>query len=43
MTKIFCKENYKFVIAMINLFYKSIVLKIFMVDTLLNIGYSLES
>jgi hypothetical protein len=37
-----CKENYKVVIIIEFLLYQSIVLKMFMVNTLLNTGYSLK-
>jgi hypothetical protein len=43
MIKKFCKENYKVVIIMRLLFNQSIVSKIFIVNTLLNIRHSLKS
>jgi hypothetical protein len=36
------KKNYKVVIIIEFMLHQNIVIKIFMVDTLLNIGYSLE-
>jgi hypothetical protein len=43
MTQILCKENYKIIIIMKFLLHQNIVLKIFLVYTILNIGYLLES
>jgi len=39
----FCKENYKVVIIMEYILHQNIVLKMFMVDALLNSGYLLKS
>jgi len=41
-TKILCKENYKVVIIIRFLLHQTIIPKIFLVNTLLNIRYSLE-
>jgi len=38
-----CEENYKIIIIMRFLLHQNIILKLFLVDTLLNIKHSLES
>jgi hypothetical protein len=43
MTKILYKENYKVVIIMRLLLHQNIILKMFLVDVLLNTRYLLES
>jgi hypothetical protein len=42
MTKIFYKKNYKIVIIMRLLLHQNIILKIFLIDILLNTRYLLE-
>jgi hypothetical protein len=41
--KIFCKKNYKIIIIIIFLLRQSIVPKMFIINTLLYVGHSLES
>jgi len=38
----FCEENYKIIIIMGFLLHQNIILKLFLVDTLLNTKHSLE-